>query len=100
METNPMSNITGRLLNAERVTIGDGYIIVREVYEDIHGRFDNGSLIRTSLIVHEDGNVISTKNSIYEVESWRSTPDIETHGDKLKYDEVPDTYPRPAGAHH
>jgi hypothetical protein len=65
------SNITGRLLNARRVNFENGKcILVGDVYEHISPRFPDGSEIRTSPIVHEDGEVISTRNSIYEVESW------------------------------
>lgn len=65
-----MSNITGRLLNARRVKLGSVYIISGDVYEDVHGRFYDGEFIWTSAVVHEEGSIISTLNSIYEVESW------------------------------
>ena len=66
-----MSNITGRLLDARRVPICGGYIIVGAVYEDARGRFNDGDTIRTSKVVQEDGHIILTANSIYEVEGWR-----------------------------
>lgn len=65
------SNITGRLLNAERKRIPGGYIIVGEVYEDVRGRFSDGDVISTSKVVSEVGAMILTANSIYEVEGWK-----------------------------
>jgi hypothetical protein len=64
------SNITGRLLNARRVRVGPHQVLVADVYEDIHGRFQDGQVITTSFITSEDGAVFCTRNSIYEVESW------------------------------
>ena len=64
------SNITGRLLNAKRVRYAGQTCLMGEIYEDIHGRFHDGMLIRTSPITSEDGPVICTANSIYEVEGW------------------------------
>lgn len=64
------SNITGRLLNARRVRYAGAVCLMGEVYEDIHERFRDGLLIRTSAITSEDGPIVCTANSIYEVESW------------------------------
>ena len=66
-----MSNIIGRLLNARRVPVSGGYIVVGDVYEDTRGRFNDGDTISTSVVVQEDGPIILTANSIYEVEGWR-----------------------------
>lgn len=65
------SNITGRLINAVRFPVRGGIIIRGEIYEDVHGRFYDGAVIYTTLVIMEEGNIITTKNSIYEVESWR-----------------------------
>ena len=65
-----MSNITGRLINARRVHFGTGYIISGEIYEDILGRFHDGEMILTSKVVSEEGPIILTANSIYEIEGW------------------------------
>ncbi len=65
------SNITGRLLNAVRCTVPGGYYIEGELYEDVRHRWADGSVISTSKVVQEDGNMVLTLNSIYEVESWR-----------------------------
>ena len=64
------SNITGRLIGAARRPQGSGYILVGQVYEDVRGRFYDGEVIRTSRVVSEDGPIVLTANSIYEVESW------------------------------
>lgn len=65
------SNITGRLLNAVRVRIGLHECLEGDIYEDVRGRFFDGSRITTSAIVLEEGAVIYTANSIYEVEGWQ-----------------------------
>lgn len=64
------SNITGRLLNAKRVRFGPYVVVVGNVYEDVLGRFNDGQRITTSAITSEDGPIVCTRNSIYEVESW------------------------------
>lgn len=66
-----MSNITGRLINAERIRIYGSTVIRGEVYEDVHKRFHDGQIIITSPVVSEDGDIILTENSIYEIESWK-----------------------------
>ncbi len=66
----PNSNITGRLIDARRVPVWGGYVVVGNVYEDVHGRFNDGDVITTSKVVAEDGPIVLTRNSIYEVESW------------------------------
>jgi len=63
-----MSNITGRLRNVVRVPGGNLY---GAVYGDVHGRFRDGEMITTSRVVSEDGNIVNTLYSIYEVESWK-----------------------------
>lgn len=65
--------ITGTLHHARRVNKGEdprapclcGYIS-----DDVRGRFNNGDFVVTSTIMHEDGNIFQTRNSIYKVESW------------------------------
>jgi hypothetical protein len=68
-----LSNITGRLLNARRQPCHGGYVLTGEVYEDRLGRFHDGKEIRTSLVVSEEGDIVLTAYSIYEVESWAAT---------------------------
>jgi hypothetical protein len=63
-----MSNITARLINARRVPRGGGVALTGECYE--HKSFYDGELIITSVITSEDGPIVCTKFSIYEVESW------------------------------
>ena len=66
-----MSNITGRLINARRVPIHPtGYIIVGDIYEDARNRFPDGAEVRTSPVLSEEGAIILTANSIYEIEGW------------------------------
>lgn len=65
-----MSNITGRLINARRTRQGVHTVLTGEIYEDIHERFYDGQVIRTSPIVSEEGMIVLTANSIYEIESW------------------------------
>lgn len=67
-----MSNITGRLRNASRINTSHGTYVRGEVYGDTKGRFVDGEVIRTSVVVTIEGNVVLTRNSIYEVETWAS----------------------------
>lgn len=64
------SNISGRLLNAERRCLGSAEWLVGDIYEDTRGRFNDGDRVTTSLITLEDGSIFYTQNSIYEVEGW------------------------------
>jgi len=64
------SNITGRLLNAKRISVGQHKCLTGDIYEDIHHRFHDGARITTSYITSEDGPIVCTANSIYEVENW------------------------------
>jgi hypothetical protein len=41
------------------------------------GKHPEGLFIMTSGIVKYEGNVIETKNSIYEVQSWAVQPSLE-----------------------
>lgn len=43
------------------------------IFGDTRGRFVDGTHIRTSAITKVDGNIIHTRNSVYEVESWNDT---------------------------
>lgn len=65
-------NITAKLISAKRVTYPFGECIVGQVFGDSKGRFEAGETIRTSPIVHVDGDIVSTRNSIYEVH-WAET---------------------------
>jgi len=60
-----MANVTAKLVAARRV----GDCIVGTIINDTLGRFESGQVIRTSAIIHEDGDFVSTLNSIYEV-TW------------------------------
>lgn len=66
-----MSNITGRLIDAERIRLGRHTVIRGAIYGDVHERWHDGEIIYTSPIVNEDGSIITTRNSIYEIESWK-----------------------------
>ena len=65
-----MSNITGRLLNARRQSCPGGHYIIGAIYEDTRRKFDDGAIVSTSLVTSEEGNIILTRNSVYEVKSW------------------------------
>lgn len=49
----PVVAVTGKLRRADKVPIfdGSGYVLEREIYHDARGRFEDGTLIRTSPVV-------------------------------------------------
>ncbi len=61
-------NITAKLKNAEVMRSSIGDILRGQIYGDVHGRFDDGEWIRTSYIKSVDGNIVTTRNSVYECE--------------------------------
>lgn len=63
-----MEQITGTIKAAEIVDVGDYQIITGNIYDDIRKRWQNGTLILTSAIVGQDGDIYRTRNSIYRVE--------------------------------
>lgn len=68
-----MPELTGTLRNAHRVPKGDDHrapCLRGEVYGDARGRFRDGDIIVTSTILSEDGDVFTTRNNTYRVESW------------------------------
>jgi hypothetical protein len=68
-----MSNIVGTLRNAVRVPKGSDVrapCLAGNVYGDTRGRFYDGEYITTSTIFEEDGDVFTTRYSVYRVESW------------------------------
>ena len=67
--------ITGRLENWVRQDVPGGYIIWGNLYDDIHGRWNDGQWIHTSLIktaptsfeTDPQRTMVVTLNSIYEL---------------------------------
>ena len=62
--------ITGVLRNAQPKYLTTGGYVVGNIYGDVRGRFPDGSLIHTSFVVRQEGDLIFTLNSVYRVESW------------------------------
>lgn len=65
--------VTGTLRNARRVPVGAdprAPCLSGEIYGDARGRFFDGERIRTSTIMAEEGDVFTTRFSVYRVESW------------------------------
>ena len=61
-------NITGRLENWHIEAWGECHVVVGDIYDDIHGRFWDGSSIHTSAVETTDiqeGDVVNTRNSRY-----------------------------------
>ena len=61
-------SITAKLKNAEILKTSLGDIARGQIYGDVHRRFDDGEWIRTSYIKSVDGNIVTTRNSVYECE--------------------------------
>ena len=61
--------VTGLLKNAKKVHLyDDKMVMVGNVYSDLYNRFDDGEEIKTSYIVKESGEYVTTKNSYYKVQ--------------------------------
>ena len=60
--------LTAKLKNAiyRESPIGGRY--GGEIYDDIHKRWPDGTFIWTSTVKSVDGNIVTTRNSVYEVE--------------------------------
>lgn len=65
-----MTNVTAKLRQAVRLKLSHGTYLKGEIYDDAKRRWPDGSPITTSRVLSEEGNVINTLFSIYEVESW------------------------------
>lgn len=73
-----MKSVTAKLRNAVRYFWNHkSYSIVGQVYGDTKGRFADGAEITTSKVLSEEGNVVITRNSIYEVETWFMPPSVD-----------------------
>ena len=68
-------DITAKLRNASKIPNGyGGFVLVGQIYGDAKKRFSDGEWITTSKVLHEDENnvIFTTRNSIYQVESWEN----------------------------
>lgn len=66
-----MPKITGtiksaKLFREERYKYIGGYI-----YDDVRGRFKDGTYIFTSIVKKQEDDLVYTLNSVYKIESWR-----------------------------
>jgi hypothetical protein len=75
-----MSNITAKLMAARRVETPLGTVLSGMVFGDSKGRFDSGTHITTSPIVLEEGDIVHTKYSCYEVTWSVSRPSLDKSG--------------------
>jgi hypothetical protein len=77
-----MSNITARLEDVIAEDLGVCWIVWGRINGDTAGRFKDGEVIHTSYVKLLDGDVVYTRNSIYEIASWRS-PEAEAAAREL-----------------
>ena len=59
-----MKSVTAKLKNAYRI----GKVYSGNIHGDTRGRFPDGELVRTSAVQSVDGNIVTTANSVYEVD--------------------------------
>ena len=59
-------SITAKLKNAEILKTSLGDIALGQIYGDVRSRFNDGEWIYTSCIKSVDGNIVTTRNSVYE----------------------------------
>lgn len=63
--------LTGTLKNAKKAWLyDDKFVVIGDIYGDSKNRFDDGTKIKTSVLVSENGDTITTRNSLYKVE-WQ-----------------------------
>lgn len=61
--------VTGLIKNAKKVHLSDDkMVIVGNIYSDSLNRFDDGLKIKTSYIIKETEEYVTTKNSYYKVQ--------------------------------
>lgn len=60
--------ITAKLKNAAYAESGLSGRYCGNIYDDIHKRWPDGAFIWTSAVKRVDGNIVTTLNSVYEVE--------------------------------
>lgn len=71
-----MTEITATLKNATRHTWGSHVVITGNIFGDTRKRFDDGSVVTTSSVQEEKGDLIFTRNSIYKVEWAPKNPEF------------------------
>ena len=62
-----MTQITAELRNWQKFEIPHGNVYIGDIWGDVHQRWNNGTLIRTSLVQKEEGDLVYTLNSVYKL---------------------------------
>jgi hypothetical protein len=62
-----MTQITAELRNWQKLESPYGNVYMGDIWEDVHQRWNNGALIRTSLVQKEEGDLVYTLNSVYKL---------------------------------
>jgi hypothetical protein len=62
-----MTQITAELRNWQKFESSYGDVYIGDIWEDVHQRWSNGTLIRTSLVQKEEGDLVYTLNSVYKL---------------------------------
>lgn len=65
-----MSN-TATLKNARLYSVLGGVVVMGMIYNDSKKRFEDGHLVRTSLVTKVELPLVHTLNTVYTVESWQ-----------------------------
>lgn len=60
--------ITAKLKNARYHESATGDCFSGEIYGDTRKRWPDGTFVRTSVVKSVDGNIVTTRNSVYECE--------------------------------
>jgi hypothetical protein len=60
--------ITGTIKNARFFDIGSKQIVCGQIYGDAGNRFEDGTQINTSEVISVDGDLVTTRNSVYRIE--------------------------------
>lgn len=62
--------LTGVIKNARFLNVGgDRHVIYGNIYHDAHGRFPDGEHIKTSVVVDQTDDIVTTRSgSIYKLE--------------------------------
>lgn len=62
-----MTQITAELHNWQKFETPYGNVYMGDIWEDVHQRWGDGTLVQTSLVQKEEGDLVYTRNSVYKL---------------------------------
>lgn len=68
-----MTEITGELREWREEKVFGVRVLIGKIYNDSKGRFEDGTVVRTSAVSKIADNVAYTRNSVYKLDSTATT---------------------------